>query len=158
MKPRYFIAERLVAEARRAVDRQKSTHRQRRRTWRRAACPLSEAFAPKRISAEDFEREYMLAPYSREAERRLRERIVIEPHHRSVDDAWREYLRTGRGRFWQDRQEQARAEASVSGESWVRLVEPDYAADHLAALKGDGTDQPEPGMPIIRGEIGHLLR
>ena len=42
-------------------------------------------------------------------------------------------------------------------EPWVLIVEPDYAADTLAALKGDGTEQLPPGTNPIKGEIVRLL-
>lgn len=41
--------------------------------------------------------------------------------------------------------------------TWTVLVEPDYAADTLAALKGDGTEQLPPGTNPIKGEIVSLL-
>lgn len=35
----------------------------------------------------------------------------------------------------------------------VLMVEPDYGADWLAALKGDSSQQADPSVPLLRGYV-----
>lgn len=88
MKPRYFIAERLIAEARMAP---------------RVPGPLE-------IEARNELYAYLARQY---------ERTVIK--------------------------------------HFVLMSNPDDGADMLAAVRGDGTEQIDPSIPLIRGAIGRLL-